>query len=138
MPEIKITISKVDEEGKKAPSNKDKVKGEDKTSETMKQAARTALVNAGKQLASYGLGQFGNLTGTKYLTNQIDQISTLFSYGSQIAMGGIVGVSSVAVQVGMSAMNNYISNTKANQEANLLLQRSGNAALNGGRLGGMN
>jgi hypothetical protein len=48
-------------------------------------------------------------------------------------MGGVVGASAVAVQLGTSAINNYISNRKANQEANLLLQRSGNANVNGGR-----
>lgn len=136
MPEIKITISKVDEDGKKAPSNKDKTTGASNTSETMQQAARTAIINAGKQLASYGLGQYGNLTGTKSLSNQLDAITTMYSYGMQIAMGGIVGASAVAVQIGTSAITNYISNAKANQEANLLLQRSGNAALNGGRSGG--
>lgn len=133
MPEIKITISKVDEDGKKAPSNKGKVKGDSGASETMKQAAATAIIGAGKQLASYGISQYGNLTGTKSLNNELDGITTMFGYGMQIAMGGIVGASAVAMQVGMSAFNNYISNSKANREASLLLQRTGNAALNGGR-----
>lgn len=133
MPEIKITISKVDEDGKKAPSNKDKVKGEENTSDTMKQAARTAIVGAAKQLASYGISQYGNLTGTKSLNNELDAITSVFSYGMQIATGGVVGAAAVAVQLGTSAINNYISNTKANQQAQLLLQRTGNAALNGGR-----
>lgn len=135
MPEIRITISKVDENGKKAPTNKDKVKGEEKTSDTLQQAARTALVNAGKQLASYGLNQFGNLTGNKALSTQLDNITTFVGYAGQIAAGGLVGAAAVGVQIGIGAMNTYISNTRANQEANLLLQRSGNASLNGGRLG---
>lgn len=133
MPEIKITISKVDEDGKKAPSNKDKITGNAKTSETMKQAMSTALINAGKQMASYGLSQYGNITGTKATSNELDAITSVMGYGMQIVMGGVVGASAVAVQLGTSAINNYISNTKANQEANLLLQRSGNANVNGGR-----
>ena len=133
MPEIKITISKVDEEGKQAPSNKDKVKGQEKTSNTMLQAARTALVGAGKQLASFGISQFGNITGAGYLQNELDAITNVYGYGLQIAAGGLVGAAAVAVQIGTSAVSTYISNTKANQEAQLLLQRTGNAALNGGR-----
>ena len=138
MPEIKITISKVDEEGKKAPSNKEKVTGQASTSKTMQQATTTALIGAGKQLASYGISQYGNITGTKSLNNELDAITSVFSYGMQIVAGGIVGASAVAVQLGTSAINNYISNTKANQEAQLLLQRTGNASLNGGRIGGGN
>lgn len=133
MPEIKITISKVDEDGKKAPSNKDKITGNANTSETMKQAMSTALINAGKQMASYGLSQYGNITGTKATSNELDAITSVVGYGMQIVMGGVVGASAVAVQLGTRAINNYISNTKANQEANLLLQRSGNANVNGGR-----
>ena len=133
MPEIRITISKVDEDGKKAPSNKGKTKGEEKTSEALKQATRTALVNVGKQFASYGINQYGNLIGSKTAANQLNELSTLLSYSTQIATGGLVGVGAVAAQLGTSAINNFISTTKANQEAQMLMQRSGNANINGGR-----
>lgn len=107
-------------------------KSSGKESATQK-AVNTALIDAGKQLASYAVSQYGNLTGNTIRQRQIDTALNIAGYIGQIAVGGWVGVIAVATQLGISAMNNAIETRKTNLQAEMLLQRSGNATINGGR-----
>lgn len=96
-------------------------------------AVNTALINAGKQIASYGLAQYGDLTGNTIAQRRINEALTMAGYVTQIAVGGWVGAIAVGTQIGLGAVSNYTATEKANQEANLLYQRSGNATIDGGR-----
>ena len=127
---IEIVIRKTQETSTQTESPK-QVKSSD-TSTTQK-AVNTALVNAGKQLATYGFSQYGNLTGNTIAQRQMNNVSTLASYAMQIAVGGWVGAIAVGVQVGMGAISNFTETSKANQQSELLYQRSGNITIDGGR-----
>lgn len=130
MPEpIEIVIRKTQETSTQTKEKKD-TKGKE---DTQRKAINTALISAGKQLASYGLSQYGNLTGNTIRQRQIDNTLQIGSYVGQILVGGWVGAISVGVQLTTSAINNNIATRKANQQAELLYQRSGNVTLNGGR-----
>lgn len=98
-----------------------------------KKAVNTALVNAGKQLASYGIAQYGNLTGNTIRQRQIDNALNVAGYIGQIAVGGWVGAISVATQLTTNAISTIAEANKTNRQAEMLYQRSGNATINGGR-----
>lgn len=130
MPEpIEIVIRKTQETSTQTKEKKD-TKGKE---DTQRKAMNTALIQAGKQLASYGLSQYGNLTGNTIRQRQIDNTLQIGSYVGQILAGGWVGAIAVGVQLTTSVINNDIATRKANQQAELLYQRSGNSTLNGGR-----
>ena len=125
MPEpIEIVIRKTQETSTQGQnSSQGSTKGKESTTQ---RAINTALVNAGKQLASYGISQYGNLTGNTIRQRQIDNALQIGSYIGQIAVGGWVGLTT-------SGINNVINTRKANQQAELLYQRSGNITIDGGR-----
>ena len=128
---IEIVIRKTQETAQQkefATSNQSK-----KGTSTTQKALNTALVNAGKRWASYGVSQYGNLTGNTIKQRQIDTALNVAGYVGEIAAGGWVGAISVATQIGISGVSNAIETSKANRQAELLYQRSGNASINGGR-----
>lgn len=128
---IEIIIRKTQETAQQeqvtTPSSK---KGKESTKD---KAINTALINAGKRIASYGISQYGNLTGNTIRQRQIDDALNIAGYVGEIAVGGWVGAISVATQVGLGAVGNAIATNRANREAQLLYERSGNATINGGR-----
>ena len=132
MPEpIEIVIRKTQESSTQGATTPQKeTKGKENV---QRKAINTALIQAGKQLASYGLSQYGNLTGNTIRQRQMDDALQIGSYIGQIVAGGWVGAIAVGVQLTTSAINNSIVSRKANQQAELLYQRSGNITLNGGR-----
>ena len=132
MPEpIEIVIRKTQETSTQETTKKKKdTKGKE---DIQRKAINTALINAGKQLASYGVSQYGNLTGNTIRQRQIDDTLQIGSYIAQIVAGGWIGAIAVGVQLTTSAVNNATATRKANQQAELLYQRSGNITLNGGR-----
>lgn len=128
---IEIVIRKTDETSQQTAattSNQSK-----KGSSTQQKVLNTALVNAGKQWISYGISQYGNLTGNTIQQRQINTFLNIAGYISEIKAGGWVGTISVATQIGISSINNAIERNRANRQAELLYQRSGNATINGGR-----
>lgn len=133
MPEpIEIVIRKTQETSTQvsASATQKDTKGKE---DVQRKAMNTALIQAGKQLASYGFSQYGNLTGNTIRQRQMDDMVQLGSYIGQIVAGGKLGVLAVGVQLTTSAINNSVATRKANQQAELLYQRSGNITLNGGR-----
>lgn len=132
MPEpIEIVIRKTQETSTQSSSKQKKdTKGKE---DIQRKAINTALISAGKKIASYGVSQYGNLTGNTIRQRKIDDTLQVASYIGQIAAGGWVGAIAVGVQLTTSAINNETATRKANQQAELLYQRSGNITLNGGR-----
>jgi hypothetical protein len=96
-------------------------------------AVNTALVNAGKQIVSAGINQYGNLTGNTLRNKQLDNLTEVAGYIGQIIAGGWVGAIAVATQIGVQGISNYTQKQRSNQEAQLLYERSGNVTINGGR-----
>lgn len=128
---IEIVIRKTQETSTQGQGTQQtSTKGKENTTQ---RAINTALVNAGKRLASYGISQYGNLTGNTIRQRQIDNALQIGSYVGQIAVGGWVGAIAVGVQLTTSGINNAIATRKANQQAELLYQRSGNITIDGGR-----
>lgn len=130
MPEpIEIVIRKIQEtstqEKKEKKSNKDE--------STSLKAIKTALVSAGTNLANYGVSQFGNMTGYTIAQRNIENALNIAGYVGQIVAGGWVGAIAVGFQLTTQAMNTAIANDKANQQAQMLYQRSGNVTIDGGR-----
>lgn len=125
---IEIVIRKVDET---AQQKKD---GKKKGKESVKdKAVNTALINAGKQIINYGISQYGNITGNTIKGRQMQDAVNIAGYIGEIATGGWVGVITVGTQIGLNAVSNAVETNKANRQAELLYQRSGNATINGGR-----
>ena len=130
---IEIVIRKTQETSTQGSAVKGGEKEPKKDESTTQKAIKTALVNAGKNIASYGVSQYGNITGNTIAQRQIDDAINVAGYVGQIAVGGWVGAISVGVQLTTQALNNTIATRKANQQAELLYQRSGNITIDGGR-----
>lgn len=131
MPEpIEIVIRKTTEQSTQPSGEEKNKKGKENTKQ---KAINSALLQAGKQLASYGVSQYGNLTGNTIRQRQIDNALQVGSYIGQIAVGGWVGAIAVGVQLTTAGINNAITTRRANQQAELLYQRSGNITIDGGR-----
>ena len=125
---IEIVIRKVDETAQQKKGGKKKGK-----SSTKDKAVNTALINAGKRKINYGVSQYGSITGNTIKGRQMQDAINVAGYISQIAIGGVVGAISVATEIGLDAVSNAVETSKANRQAEMLYQRSGNATLNGGR-----
>lgn len=128
---IEIVIRKTDET---AQQTLGQVEGKKKGKTSVKDGAvNTALINAGKQILSYGISQYGNVTGNTIKQRQMNDAINVAGYIATISLGGTVGVIAVATELAINAVSNTIETNKANREAELLYQRSGNATINGGR-----
>ena len=128
---IEIVIRKTQETATQVGGQTEqKAKGKESVKD---KAVNTALINAGKQFASYGVSQYGNLTGNTIRQRQIDTAVNLAGYVGQIMTGGWIGAIAVATQIGIEAMNSAVERSKTNTQAQMLLERSGNATINGGR-----
>lgn len=130
---IEIVIRKTQETSTQESVAKSGDKTPKKDENTTQKAIKTALVSAGKNIASYGVSQYGNITGNTIAQRNIDNLLTVAGYVGQIAAGGWVGAIAVGVQLTAQISNNFIAATKANQQAELLYQRSGNITIDGGR-----
>lgn len=106
------------------------VSGKESTGE---KAINTALVNAGKQLASYAVSQYGSLTGNTMAQNAINTVLNVAGYAGEIIVGGWVGAIAVGVQVMTSLFSSEIDTQKRNQQERMLYELSGNVTLDGGR-----
>lgn len=128
---IEIVIRKTQETSSQSQTTK--LDGARKGESTQTKIIGTALVNAGKSMASYGVSQYGNMTGNTIAQRNIDNALNLASYVGQIAVGGWVGAIAVGTQLITQGINNTTATRRANQEAELLYQRSGNITIDGGR-----
>ena len=99
----------------------------------MKNAVAIALIDAGKNIAVDGFNQFASLSGRTNALRMIDNATTIASYVSQVAIGGVLGAVAVGTQLTSKAIGQGLSNYQANLNADLLYQRSGNATIDGGR-----
>ena len=128
---IKIVISKTQETAlQPQTATPNKASGKESV---LNKAVNVALVDAGKQIVSAGINQYGNITGNTLANKQLDSLTQVAGYATQILVGGWVGAISVATQIGIQSFSNSANVRKANQEAQLLYQRSGNATIDGGR-----
>lgn len=127
---IEIVIRKTQETSTQPDAEEKSKKGKENTKQ---KAINAALIRAGKQIAAYGVSQYGDLTGNTIRQRQIDDALQIGSYVGQIVTGGWVGAISVATELAIGAIGNAINTRKANQQAELLYQRSGNITIDGGR-----
>ena len=130
---IEIVIRKTGETAYQPQTPSGTAQGKPKGSSIMDKAVNTALVNAGKQIVSAGINQYGNLTGNTLMNKQLDTATQVAGYVGEILVGGWIGVASVATQIGVQGISNFTQREKSNQEAQLLYERSGNVTINGGR-----
>lgn len=92
-----------------------------------------ALIGVGKQYAMNAVSQFGNFTGNTVMQNKINNGIQLAALGLSIYANPVLGSIALIGQTAISITNNAIETSKANNQAALIRQRMGNAALNGGR-----
>lgn len=96
-------------------------------------AVTTALIQAGTQVITSTINQYGDLTGDYITANAISDLTNIASDMLMIARGGWVGVIAVAsrkaIQAGQTALQAY----KANQQVEFMKQRTGNITINDGR-----
>lgn len=129
---IEIVIRKNQESNSKNVASLKSDKKENGLSMTEK-AMVNALISAGKNVASYGVSQFGNMTGYSIAQRDIENALNVASYVGQIATTGWVGVIAVGIQLTTQGIGIAVARDKANQQSDLLYQRSGNITIDGGR-----
>lgn len=130
---IEIVIRKTQETSVQtatAISTKDKKSGGESITD---RAITNALISAGRSIANYGVAQFGNMTGYTIAQRNIENALNVASYVTQIATTGWVGAIAVGIQITTQGISNAVARDKANQQAALLYQRSGNVTIDGGR-----
>ena len=130
---IEIVIRKTQETSSQKTTSSVKSEKKTKGEDIKDRVVTTALISAGKSIASYGLRQFGNITGNTIAQRNVNNFLNVASYVGQIAAGGWVGAIAVGIQITTQANDININKEKANQQANLLYQRSGNVTIDGGR-----
>lgn len=96
-------------------------------------AVNTALVNMGKQAINYGLQNYGELTGDYQTQANIQSFVEIGRMVATVAIGGPVGAIAVAGELAFKAINQQIDLAKKRQETQLLRERTGVSAYNGGR-----
>jgi hypothetical protein len=130
---IEIVIRKTQESS--SQSGAVALKGDKKSggASVTDKAITNALINAGKSIANYGVAQFGNMTGYTIAQRNIENALNVASYITQIATTGWVGAIAVGIQLTTQGLNTAVARDKANQQAELLYQRSGNITIDGGR-----
>lgn len=96
-------------------------------------AVNVALVNAGKQIVGSLVNTAFTVSGNSIAQRKFESISTIASYGMQVAIGGPVGLVAVGVQEAIRIGSQVIENNRTNQQSELLYERTGNIAIDGGR-----
>ena len=94
---------------------------------------KTIIVDQARKVLTESINQYIDLTGNNNLRNKANLATTMLSYGTMIAAGGLVGVVAVAVDIGLKAGASNIETRKANAQVELLRQRVGSSNVNGGR-----
>lgn len=130
---IEIVIRKTGESAYQPQTPSVTAQGKSKGSSIMDKAVNVALINAGQQLFSTAINQYGDLTGNTLANKSLDNLSKIASSAQSIVTGGWVGV----IAVGVSLINDEIGRTAqrntANRNAEMMRQRGGNILINGGR-----
>lgn len=96
-------------------------------------AIANALINASKQVANTAVSQFGNMTGYTIAQRNIENALNIAGVVGQIVTTGWVGAIAVGTQLTIQGIATAVQRDKANQQAALLYQRSGNITIDGGR-----
>ena len=97
-----------------------------------KQAVNSALINAGKQIITQGVTQYGNLTGDYATVNNINAVLSIASDIS-IAATGPVGVVAVLSKKIINIGNSVVNQITAIRNIELQRQRSGFISTQGSR-----
>jgi hypothetical protein len=94
---------------------------------------KTIVIDQARKVLTESINQYIDLTGNNNLRNKANLATTMLSYGTMIASGGLVGVVAVAVDIGLKAGASNVETRKANAQVELLRQRVGSSNINGGR-----
>lgn len=116
--------------GKKEASKKPNKAGE---KDTWKDISKALIIDNGRKILNESINQFIDLTGNNSIRNKYNYATTMAGYTMAIATGGAVGAVAVAVDIGLKAATSEIETRKANAQIELLRQRIGNSAVDGGR-----
>lgn len=96
-------------------------------------AVNVALINAGKQIVDSLINMTFTVTGNSIARRTYENASMIASYVSQIAIGGPIGLLAVGAQEAARIGSQVIENKRTNQQSELLYERTGNVAIDGGR-----
>ncbi len=100
-----------------------------------KQAVNTAMINAGKQIASLGIREYGNITGDYATSNMVD---TALGFGADILMiaaGGVVGAIAVGAKYTAQLLSQSVTLELSNRNVDFMRSRMGFVSARGSRYG---
>lgn len=96
-------------------------------------AVNTALIQMGQKAISFGLSNYGELTGDYQTQANIQSFIEVGRMVATVAIGGPIGAITVAGELAFKAISQQLELTKKRQETELLRLRTGMSAYSGGR-----
>lgn len=96
-------------------------------------AVNTALIQMGQKAISFGLSNYGELTGDYQTQANIQSFIEVGRMVATVAIGGPIGAITVAGELAFKAISQQLELTKKRQETELLRLRTGMSTYNGGR-----
>ena len=102
------------------------------TQTVQNQAVNTAIINAGRQIATQGITQYADLTGNYAFATTVNDVLTI---GSDLAIlaTGPVGVIAVGAKYTVQITNSFIQQKRAIDNIELQQQRAGYISTQGSR-----
>lgn len=97
------------------------------------QAVNTAIINAGKQMLSQGIKQYGVITGDYLVQESIDAALGIGADVLTIVKGGVVGAIYVGTRWTTSIWASSVAQDRAYRDLELAQQRAGKIYTSGGR-----
>lgn len=102
-------------------------------SNTSKSQINTLMIDYGKKLMQQGFNTYINITGETLMGNRVNELVDISGDILMILKGGVVGAVAVGFKTATKAIDSYIQNTKANNNAEFLKSSMGKVRTNGGR-----
>lgn len=129
---IDIKVSKDTSQLGQAPESAPQVVEQGRPSATS-QAANTAIINAGKQVLSAGIREYGNITGDYLVQESIDNALSIAADVLTIAKGGAIGALYVGTRYAVSMFASNVAQERAYRDLALARDRAGKIYVSGGR-----
>lgn len=140
MPQVRIRVEKVQEQPGEANVNL-KSSADEKKNVAATSIFAHQMMGIGKQVVNYGLRNVGTFTGNYDAQEDINAALDLVSDGSTIALGfgsggwigGVIAIVGVGTKRILETVTQSRSDKMSQRQTEYLLERSGNATLDGSR-----
>ena len=133
---IDIKINKTDQADVSKPTPDQPVTRDEPGKLSVQDAAvNTALINTGKQIASMGLREYGNITGDMATVNMVDMALGFGSDILMVAAGGPVGLIAVGTKYTTQLISQSVAQYINDKNIDFMRSRMGMVAVRGSRYG---